>query len=120
MASKNKQTKHKWGVHAGRAWELVEGSDGGQTQADAAPDGRPAVWSHPVDVHYVCRGLSGWPRLHVQVWAQDEHGRNELSEFDCDWLIVCFVGSGQAAAAAAQKGTKTTRRRPNPQSNQMA
>ncbi|KAI8475833.1 MAG: B9 domain-containing protein [Monoraphidium minutum] len=71
----------KWGVHAGRSWELVEGLDGGQTQADRAPDGDIAVWGHPLDVHYVCRGLSGWPKLHVQIWAQDVHGRNELKGY---------------------------------------
>ena len=26
-----------------------------------------AVWSHPIDAHYVCRGLTGWPKLAVQV-----------------------------------------------------
>lgn len=72
----------QWGVHAGGAWELVEGADGGQTHADAPADGAAAVWAHPLDVHYVCRGLAGWPRLAVQVWAQDAHGRNELSELE--------------------------------------
>lgn len=38
------------------------------------------VWSHPLDIHYACRGLAGWPKLHFQVWSQDIHGRNDLSE----------------------------------------
>lgn len=59
---------------------MIEGLDGGQTQVDRPPDGDMAVWGHPLDVHYMCRGLSGWPKLHVQVWSQDVHGRNELSE----------------------------------------
>jgi B9 domain-containing protein 2 len=71
----------QWGVRAGRSWELIEGLDGGQTQVDAPPDGEMAVWGHPLDVHFLCRGLSGWPKLHVQVWSQDAHGRNELSEW---------------------------------------
>lgn len=36
------------------------------------------VWAHPIDLHYVCRGLLGWPKLHFQIWSQDVHGRNEL------------------------------------------
>lgn len=71
----------QWGIHAGRSWELIEGMDEGQTQADQAADGDMAVWGHPVDAHYVCRGLSGWPKLHFQIWSQDKHGRNEL----CEW-----------------------------------
>lgn len=39
------------------------------------------MWSHPVDVHYVCRGLLGWPKLHFQIWSQDVHGRNELRKY---------------------------------------
>jgi len=73
-------TDQQWGVHAGRSWELIEGLDGGQTQVDAPLDGEMAVWAHPVDVHFVCRGLSGWPKLHLQIWTQDIHGRNELRE----------------------------------------
>jgi hypothetical protein len=58
----------QWGIAAGRSWELLEGLEGGQTQVDAALcEGEPAVWGHPVDIHFACRGLSGWPRLHFQV-----------------------------------------------------
>lgn len=73
----------QWGLHAGRSWELLEGSDGGQTQTDCPADGDMAVWSHPLDAHYVCRGLLGWPKLHFQIWSQDVHGRNELREWRC-------------------------------------
>lgn len=71
----------QWGVHAGRSWELIEGLDQGQTQVDLPQSGDMALWAHPVDVHYVCRGLLGWPKLHFQIWSQDVHGRNELSKF---------------------------------------
>jgi B9 domain-containing protein 2 len=70
----------QWGIQTGRSWELIEGQDEGQTQVDAPEDGGMAVWGHPVDAHYVCRGLSGWPKLHFQIWSQDMHGRNELCE----------------------------------------
>jgi hypothetical protein len=70
----------QWGVHAGRSWELIEGLDQGQTQVDCPPGGDMALWAHPIDVHYVCRGLLGWPKLHFQIWSQDVHGRNELRE----------------------------------------
>jgi hypothetical protein len=66
-------------VHAGRSWELLEGLEGGQTQADAPDgDGEPAVWAHPLDLHYACRGLDGWPRLSVHVYELDAAGRSAL------------------------------------------
>ena len=70
----------QWGVVAGRSWELLEGLDQGQTHVDSAPDGELVVWAHPLDIHYACRGLSGWPKLHFQVWSQDIHGRNDICE----------------------------------------
>lgn len=71
----------KWGFHAGRAWELLEGLDAGQTQADFPEDGVTYSWSHPVDVHYASRGLAGWPKLCLQVWSQDQYGRNDIAGY---------------------------------------
>ena len=60
---------------AGSSFELLEGATEGQTQCDHPLPGELTAWAHPVDVHYTCRGLSGWPKLHVQVWGQDGFGR---------------------------------------------
>eukprot|EP00798_Chlamydomonas_sp_ICE-L_P011041 gene11041-18645_t len=60
----------RWGVVAGRTWDLLECIDQGQTQLDQAYDGEMVVWAHPLDVHYSCKGLAGWPKLHFQVWSQ--------------------------------------------------
>lgn len=82
----------QWSFHAGPAWDLVEGHSQGQIHVDRPHDGGcslpggglgagepPIVWSHPLDVHYACRGLSGWPRLQVQVWREiDGRGRSEI------------------------------------------
>jgi hypothetical protein len=86
--NKNKQ----WSFHAGPAWELIQGHAQGQTHVDRPHDAGitsgfggggigsapPVVWSHPLDVHYALRGLSGWPRLQVQVWREDGRGRSEI------------------------------------------
>lgn len=75
----NKAVFCKWGCQAGRAWELLEGLDAGQTQVDSAEcDDLEAVWAHPLDIHYACRALSGWPRLHFQVWTLDSSGRTDI------------------------------------------
>lgn len=89
----------QWGVHAGRSWELIEGLDQGQTQVDCPQKGDMVLWAHPIDVHYVCRGLLGWPKLHFQIWSQDVHGRNELSKYKLhnmkhlDMLASCCLYS---------------------------
>jgi hypothetical protein len=79
----------QWGVHTGPAIELLEGYDQGQTQADEPADGEMAVWAHPIDVHYLCRGLSGWPKLHLQVWSLDKHGRADICKPSCTAWRAC-------------------------------
>lgn len=96
----------QWGVVAGRSWELLEGLDQGQTQVDKAPDGEMVVWAHPLDVHYACRGLAGWPKLHFQVWNQDVHGRNDLCEWGERVVMRCLSGIvGRARWWCAARGT---------------
>lgn len=68
----------KWGLTAGGAWRLLEGLSEGQTQVDYPQDGQCAKWSHPIDIHYACKGLQGWPKMFFEVWHQDIFGRNEL------------------------------------------
>ncbi|KAI8611816.1 B9 domain-containing protein 2-like protein [Chytriomyces sp. MP71] len=69
----------KWALIVGDGWTRVEGEDAGQTQVDLpGEDERFTVWSHPIDVHYATKTLSGWPKLMVQVFRQDAFGRNEL------------------------------------------
>lgn len=65
-------------MHSGPHWELLEGFDSGQTQVDHPEDGEMAVWSHPLDVHYLVQALSGWPKLHFQIWSMDVHGEVDL------------------------------------------
>eukprot|EP00892_Ulva_mutabilis_P003288 jgi/Ulvmu1/1330/UM011_0058.1 len=69
----------KWGLEASEdTWDVLEGFTQGQTHTNWARDGGKAVWAHPIDVHYQCMGLSGWPKLHFQVWSVDSHGRTDI------------------------------------------
>lgn len=68
----------KWGVVTGGAWKLVEGIKEGQTHVDSPLSDDMTSWCHPIDIHYATKGIQGWPRLHLQVWHQDAHGRSEL------------------------------------------
>ena len=43
----------------GSSWKLIEGLIEGQTQADNSEDEDIAHWSHPIDVHFVTKGIQG-------------------------------------------------------------
>ena len=68
----------KWGLYAGTNFDLLEGNNDGQTHVDNCRSDEDSTWSHPIDVHYSLKGLSGWPKIFLQVWSQDELGRTDL------------------------------------------
>jgi len=68
----------KWSVHVEGSWSILAGLREGQTQVDNPENEDFAVWSHPVDLHFTTKGLKGWPKLHFEVWHQDNFGRNEI------------------------------------------
>jgi len=68
----------RWSTVAGALWDIIEGEGKGQTQIDHPMDGDIAKWAHPIDIHYITKGIQGWPKLHFQVWHHDSFGRNEI------------------------------------------
>ncbi|CAG9465814.1 unnamed protein product [Pedinophyceae sp. YPF-701] len=76
----------KWALKHGQNWEVIEGHDAGQTQVDTGVDVNEHVWSHPIDIHLVCRAISGWPKLHLQVWEMDKFGRTDILGYG-----MCFI-----------------------------
>ena len=97
----------RWHLQAGPAWTLLSGARAGHTQAAAlsspagcagspapplsftgeayepAAGAAAAVWEHPIDAHFSCAALGGWPQLVVTVWAQDELSRSEVVGYGC-------------------------------------
>lgn len=71
----------KWGIQAGNNWKIIEGLKEGQTQLDSPHDNEKAYWCHPLDIHFVTKGIQGWPKLYFQVWHQDSYGRDELCSY---------------------------------------
>jgi len=43
----------------GSGWKLLEGIIEGQTQVDSPQTEEQTYWSHPIDVHFVTKGLQG-------------------------------------------------------------
>ncbi|CAM9570631.1 unnamed protein product, partial [Hapterophycus canaliculatus] len=66
-------------VEGGRHWTCLAGLEEGQTHVMNASYGETfAPWNHPIDLHYTTKSIQGWPRLMLQVWQLDTHGRNVL------------------------------------------
>mmetsp|Transcript_17717 Transcript_17717/g.34879 ORF Transcript_17717/g.34879 Transcript_17717/m.34879 type:complete len:183 (+) Transcript_17717:123-671(+) len=61
-------------------WAKLDGAFNGQTQLSQT-DETLVLWNHPIDLHYATTTLSGWPKLVVEVWQEDEYGRNELAGY---------------------------------------
>ncbi|KAJ3187747.1 B9 domain-containing protein 2 [Gaertneriomyces sp. JEL0708] len=68
----------RWRVIAGDGWRLLEGDNEGMTQVDVPNDSRFTTWSHPLDLHYATKSITGWPKIQLQVYYQDNRGRNQL------------------------------------------
>lgn len=72
----------KWSINAGSCWKVLEGFREGQTQLVSHSESEAShSWSHPIDVHYLTRGLQGWPRLEFQVWGVDWLGKCNISAY---------------------------------------
>lgn len=54
----------------GSNWKHVEGYIEGQTATCSNKFGNTyCAFAHPIDVHLACRGIQGWPKLHIEVYA---------------------------------------------------
>ena len=51
-------------VCLGGAWKVMAGIREGQTQVDSPNDELFAYWSHPIDLHFACKGLQGILLIH--------------------------------------------------------
>jgi len=72
----------KWAIEVGDKWELLEGSKSGHTQTDTPDSGSDTiVWCHPIDIHYVCGSMQGWPKLLFQIHKLDDYGRLDIESY---------------------------------------
>jgi len=69
----------QWELVTGTNWRATQGLTKGHTQLDFPVDPEEAVWAHPVEVHYAVEDrVQGWPKFQVQVFQEDQYGRDEL------------------------------------------
>ena len=66
-------------MHVGNNWQLLDGNDSGETFYDSSAHLQDlSVFEHPINVHYSCKSVTGWPRIYVEVWGVDEYGRHTI------------------------------------------
>ena len=82
LESPNLSCHYKFIVEAGAkkpgCWLKLDGKDDDWTQLCA---NLPAVWNHPIDVHYATTSVETWPFVYLEVWTQDEYGRNDIAGY---------------------------------------
>ncbi|XP_017794479.1 PREDICTED: tectonic-3-like [Habropoda laboriosa] len=65
----------KWSFHAGNGWKVLNGCEEGQTQESCDLYTDEPVWDHPIDLHYTTQTLQNSPKLLLQTFCRDTHGR---------------------------------------------
>ncbi|KAL4708140.1 hypothetical protein ACJJTC_009919 [Scirpophaga incertulas] len=73
----------RYSFQAGPNWTIVGGIPESQT-ISAKPDyTKTAIWAQSLDVHYVTRGIQGWPKLVLQIGCLDSLGRTWTVGYSC-------------------------------------
>ncbi|OQR98544.1 hypothetical protein THRCLA_06695 [Thraustotheca clavata] len=76
-------------------WSVIRGQDSGQTHL--AMDHHigtlerkvDVIWAHPLDIHLATSSPSGWPKIVIEVWHQDQHHQKELNGYGCCRIPSC-------------------------------
>ncbi|EFC48927.1 hypothetical protein NAEGRDRAFT_30379 [Naegleria gruberi] len=66
-------------VEKGSHWTHVSGLEKGQTQVNKRHgEDMVNIFAHPIDIHYSTPTVVGWPKIVIQVWYNDNYGRNDF------------------------------------------
>ncbi|XP_031616405.1 B9 domain-containing protein 2 isoform X1 [Contarinia nasturtii] len=60
----------KWSIQYGSNWKHIEGYLEGQTATCTNKfENTYCAFAHPIDVHLACRGIQGWPKIHIEIYT---------------------------------------------------
>jgi hypothetical protein len=71
----------KYFFKIGDNWKHLSGKVEGETFQSKAEHGRYIPLEHPIDINFSAKSVRGWPKLLVEVWEIDHHGRNSLAGY---------------------------------------
>ncbi|RVE49622.1 hypothetical protein evm_005754 [Chilo suppressalis] len=78
----------RYSFQAGPNWTVISGCSEGQTVTGKPDYRKQVVWAQPLDIHYITKGLQGWPKLVLQVSCLDSIGRAWIVGYSCCSLPV--------------------------------
>ncbi|KAL0849212.1 hypothetical protein ABMA28_013547 [Loxostege sticticalis] len=78
----------RYSFQAGPNWTVISGCPEGQTVSGKLDYAKSVIWSHPLDIHYITKGIQGWPKLVLQVSCLDSIGRAWVVGYSCCSLPV--------------------------------
>jgi len=53
----------------------------GETFQSEATHGKYIPFEHPFDLNFSCKSVRGWPKILIEVWEVDAHGRNKIGGY---------------------------------------
>lgn len=53
----------------GSTWKNIEGAAEGKTTTNTNRLENGSTFAQPIDLHLACRGIQGWPKIHLEVCA---------------------------------------------------
>ncbi|XP_072936622.1 B9 domain-containing protein 2-like isoform X2 [Epargyreus clarus] len=66
----------RYSLQTGPNWTLICGCSEGQTVSGKPDFKKSVIWAQPLNLHYVTKGIQGWPKLVLQVSCLDSVGRS--------------------------------------------
>lgn len=73
----------RYSFQAGPNWTLISGFPEGQTLTGKPEHNQSVIWSHPLDLHFITKGIQGWPKIVLQVSCVDYFGRSWVVGYGC-------------------------------------
>lgn len=73
----------RYSFQSGPNWTIISGCPEGQTVSAKLDYDKSVIWAHPLDIHYVTKGIQGWPKLILQVSCLDAVERSWVVGYSC-------------------------------------
>ena len=72
----------RFSVQVGKEnFDLLKGKTDGETFLSTSKIGDFIPLEHPLDMHFIAKAIRGWPKMLVEVWEEDDDGRNQIAGY---------------------------------------
>ncbi|XP_063358398.1 B9 domain-containing protein 2-like isoform X2 [Cydia amplana] len=73
----------RYSFQSGPNWTVISGCSEGQTVSAKPDHENKVIWTQPLDIHYITKGIQGWPKLVLQVSCLDSLNRSWIVGYSC-------------------------------------